>query len=247
MQGSEDMRDAWKDIIDTARSAVDKAGLSCSIEETHSGMFDISVSGNGTDVGVLSLIFRRDRFDALLWDGEGHIAAGSSGIGYGRADDRIWVMADVERALRTAAARLGILSHRDVPSDFVLDVLVHDVARLPMPWEEEHAWAVSGPQAPSVVREARDIVSSGRFDRERCLRFAKNLAEAVPNIDHRRDGAGYLMMAKRCKSALEGRAVLPIYEYQWQSRAFSLSPSLPDHAVAVTEADADAPTKSPSP
>jgi len=241
------MRDVWKDIIELAGMAVTKAGLACSVHETHPGMFDAPVSAGGSEIGSLSLTFRQDRFDAILWDRDGHITGGSSGIGYGRVDDRLWVLADIERALRLSAVGHGILPARELPSDFVLDVVVHDVARLPQPWEEPHAWAAAGPQAPSVVREARDIVSSGRFDRERCLRFARSLAEAVPNLDHRRDGSGFLMMAKRCVAAFEGRTVLPIHEHQWRSRATARAFPIHDPEIVGAEMEAEAPTASPSP
>jgi len=231
MRRNGNMRPVAEDVIARIREAIAGAGFSCREAEPYRDAREMSVHAGRRKVGRLDLSFKADRFDALFWGTDGHIHAGRSGIHYESPADVLWAIADIERALRLRACERGLLPPREVPSDFVVDVLVHDVSRIPLPGEPAHAWAANGLHAGAVVGEAREIVASGDFDRERSLRFVGELAASLPDLDHARDGAGLIFMARRCAAAMEGRIVLPIREYEWRPSACAASPyaeALPD-------------------
>jgi len=241
------MRPVAEDVIARIREAIAGAGFSCREAEPYRDAREMSVHAGRRKVGRLDLSFKADRFDALFWGTDGHIHAGRSGIHYESPADVLWAIADIERVLRLRASERGLLPTREVPSDFLVDVLVHDVSRLPLPGEEPHAWAAAGQHAPAVIREARAIVSSGDFDRERSLRFVAELAASLPDLDHRQDGTGLVFMARRCAAAIEGRIVLPIREYEWRPRAAAPSPCAEEMAAPETERDAEPYMAGPAP
>jgi len=241
------MRPVAEDVVVRIREAIAGARLSCKESEPYRGAREMSVTAGRRKVGRLDLSFKADRFDALLWGTDGHIHAGRSGIHYESPEDVLWAIADIERVLRLRACERGLLPAREVPSDFIVDVLVHDVSRIPLPGEEPHAWAAAGQHAPAIVREARAIVASGDFDRDRSLSFVRELAASMPDLDHGRDGTGLVFMAKRCASAIEGRIVLPIREYEWRPRADAPSPCAEGMADPETERDAEPYMVGPAP
>lgn len=200
-------------MFEASKRLIKRAGLSYRSRVPYQGAREISIRAGGKEIGQLWLRFGQERFDALLWDGCGHIVGGRSSVRYEHNEQRLWTMADVERSLRRMAAQCGALSDREIPSDFILSALVEDIARLRLPHEEAHRWSAIGRAAPRIVREARDLL--GRFDRERYLKLVRQMALAVHHVDTQADGAGIVMMARRCATAVEGRRVQPIPAHEW--------------------------------